>query len=211
MANTEVWQEITRRIGRWVDFENDYSTMDLDFMESVWWVFRQLWDKGLVYRDFKVLPYSYGAATPLSNFEVNLGAYRDVEDPSITVRLEVTEGAGPVEAGDWLLIWTTTPWTMPSNLGVAVGPDIRYIRVDRPLGGLDGTLEDRLEKPARPVRAKTGHLSGVVALCGMVPDAAGRLLVFAVLVNGARGPVEAVDAALGSFVIGLGNGGPNPG
>ncbi len=80
-----------------------------------------------------------------------------------------------------------------------------------PLGGLDGTLEDRLEEPARPVRAKTGHLSGVVALCGMVPDAAGRLLVFAVLVNGARGPVEAVDAALDSFVIGLGNGGPDPG
>jgi len=122
MANTEVWEAITRRIGRWVDFENDYSTMDLDFMESVWWVFRQLWD----------------AATPLSNFEVNLGAYRDVEDPSITVRLEVTEGAGPAEAGDWLLIWTTTPWTMPSNLGVAVGTDIRYIRVDQPLGGLEG-------------------------------------------------------------------------
>jgi len=138
MANTEVWEAITRRIGRWVDFENDYSTMDLDFMESVWWVFRQLWDKGLVYRDFKVLPYSYGAATPLSNFEVNLGAYRDVEDPSITVRLEVTDGAGPAQAGDWLLIWTTTPWTMPSNLGVAVGTDIRYIRVDQPLGGLEG-------------------------------------------------------------------------
>ncbi|MCJ7725873.1 MAG: class I tRNA ligase family protein, partial [Acidimicrobiia bacterium] len=138
MANTEVWEAITRRIGRWVDFENDYSTMDIDFMESVWWVFRQLWDKGLVYRDFKVLPYSYGAATPLSNFEVNLGAYRDVEDPSITVRLQVTEGAGPVAEGDWLLIWTTTPWTMPSNLGVAVGPAIRYIRVDRPLDGLEG-------------------------------------------------------------------------
>ncbi len=138
MANTEVWQEITRRIGRWVDFENDYSTMDLDFMESVWWVFRRLWDKGLIYRDFKVLPYSFGATTPLSNFEVNLGAYRDVEDPSITVRLRVTEGAGPVEPGDYLLVWTTTPWTIPSNLGVAVGSGILYHRVDRPLGGLEG-------------------------------------------------------------------------
>jgi isoleucyl-tRNA synthetase len=138
MANTEAWEAITRRIGRWVDFENAYSTMDLGFMESVWWVFRRLWDLGLVYRDFKVLPYSYGAATPLSNFEVNLGAYRDVEDPSITVRLRVTRGSGPVQAGDHLLVWTTTPWTIPSNLGVAVGRDIRYVRVDRPLGGLDG-------------------------------------------------------------------------
>ncbi len=147
MANTEVWEAITRRIGRWVDFEDDYKTMDLDFMESVWWVFKQLWDKGLVYRDFKVLPYSYGAATPLSNFEVNLGAYRDVEDPSITVRLEVTEGAGPVEAGDYLLIWTTTPWTMPSNLGVAIGEDIRYVRVDQPLhdhGGRYWIAEERV-------------------------------------------------------------------
>jgi isoleucyl-tRNA synthetase len=138
MANTEVWEAITRRIGRWVDFENDYSTMDLPFMESVWWVFRQLWDKGYVYRDFKVLPYSYGAATPLSNFEVNLGAYRDVEDPSLTVRLEVTDGAGPVKPGDHLLVWTTTPWTMPSNLGVAVGGDIRYVRIDGAAGGLEG-------------------------------------------------------------------------
>jgi len=138
MANTEVWEAITRRMGRWVDFEDDYKTMDPDFMESVWWVFKQLWDRGLVYRDFKVLPYSYGAATPLSNFEVNLGAYRDVEDPSITVRLRVTVGRGPVEAGDDLLVWTTTPWTMPSNLGVAVGEDIRYVRVDEPLHHHEG-------------------------------------------------------------------------
>ncbi|HSG80587.1 MAG TPA: isoleucine--tRNA ligase, partial [Acidimicrobiia bacterium] len=138
MANTEVWEAITRRIGRWVDFEHDYKTMDLDFMESVWWVFKQLWDRGLVYKDFKVLPYSYGAATPLSNFEVNLGAYRDVEDPSITVRLEVTEGSGPVEVGDHLLVWTTTPWTMPSNLGVAVGENIGYVRIDGELGGRPG-------------------------------------------------------------------------
>ena len=138
MQNTEVWEAITTRIGRWVDFENDYKTMDLDFMESVWWVFKQLWDRGLIYRDFKVLPYSYGATTPLSNFEVNLGAYRDVEDPSITVRLEVTASDGPAAPGDHLLIWTTTPWTMPSNLGIAVGIDIQYARIDAPLGGHPG-------------------------------------------------------------------------
>jgi isoleucyl-tRNA synthetase len=128
-ANTENWEVLTARIGRWVDFENDYKTMDPEFMETVWWVFKQLWDKGLVYKDFKVLPYSWGASTPLSNFEANKD-YRDVEDPSITVRLEVLEGSGPVRSGDFLLIWTTTPWTLPGNLAVAVGEDIDYVRVD---------------------------------------------------------------------------------
>jgi isoleucyl-tRNA synthetase len=138
MANTEVWEAITKRIGRWVDFENDYKTMDLDFMESVWWVFKRLWEEGLVYKAFKVLPYSYGAATPLSNFEVNLGGYRDVSDPSITLQLEVTEGRGGAKPGDRLLVWTTTPWTIPSNLGVQVGPEISYSRIDSPLDGHPG-------------------------------------------------------------------------
>ncbi len=129
-ANTETWRRVISRIGRWVDMDNDYRTMDVDFMESVWWVFRQLWDKGLVYRDFKVLPYSWGATTPLSNFEVNLGGYREVEDPSLTVRLEVVDGQGPLRSGDNLLIWTTTPWTLPSNLAVAVGDDIDYVAFD---------------------------------------------------------------------------------
>jgi isoleucyl-tRNA synthetase len=128
-ANTENWERITRRIGRWVDFENDYKTMDLSFMESVWWVFKRLWDEGLIHQAFKVLPYSWGATTPLSNFEANLD-YRDVEDPSITVRLPVTEGRGPVRVDDQLLIWTTTPWTLPGNLAVAVGADIEYVCVD---------------------------------------------------------------------------------
>jgi len=127
-ANTENWEVLTQRIGRWVDFDNDYKTMDPEFMETVWWVFKQLWDKRLVYKDFKVLPYSWGASTPLSNFEANKD-YRDVEDPSITVRLQVLEGSGPVAAGDHLLIWTTTPWTLPGNLAVAVGEDHVYVRV----------------------------------------------------------------------------------
>ncbi len=127
-ANTENWEVLTERIGRWVDFEDDYKTMDPEFMETVWWVFKQLWDKNLIYRDVKVLPYSYGATTPLSNFEANLD-YRDVEDPSITVRLGATESRGPVSTGDYFLIWTTTPWTLPSNLAIAVGNDIEYSRV----------------------------------------------------------------------------------
>ena len=126
-ANTENWRRVIRRIGRWVDMDNDYRTMDTDFMETVWWAMRQLWDKGMVYRDFKVLPYSWGATTPLSNFEVNLGGYRDVDDPSITVKLRVRDGQGAVAAGDFLLIWTTTPWTLPANLAVAVGPEIEYV------------------------------------------------------------------------------------
>ncbi len=127
-ANTEAWETLTERVGRWVDFENDYRTMDPDFMETVWWVFRQLWDKGLVYKAFKVLPYSWGAATPLSNFEANLD-YRDTEDPSITVRLRLFEGNAVAETGDHLLIWTTTPWTLPGNLAVAVNPENLYVRV----------------------------------------------------------------------------------
>jgi isoleucyl-tRNA synthetase len=129
-TNTEMWEQITRRIGRWVDFRDDYKTMDLDFMESVWWVFKQLWDKGLVYRAFKVLPYSWGAATPLSNFEANL-EYRDIDDPAITVRLPVAASHGPVREGDYLVVWTTTPWTLPGNLAIAVGEDIDYVAVLR--------------------------------------------------------------------------------
>jgi len=127
-TNTQVWEEIVRRVGRWVDFRDDYKTMDLDFMESVWWAFKQLWDKGLIYRAFKVLPYSWGAATPLSNFEANL-EYMDVDDPAITVRFRVPVSHGPLREGDYLVIWTTTPWTLPGNLAVAVGEDITYVAV----------------------------------------------------------------------------------
>ncbi len=127
-TNTETWERLTERIGRWVDFEDAYTTMDPEFMETVWWVFAQLWDKGLVYRDFKVLPYSWGASTPLSNFEANLD-YRDIEDPSITVRLRILDGNEKAQTDDYLLIWTTTPWTLPGNLAIAVGLDHEYVRV----------------------------------------------------------------------------------
>ena len=138
------WETLTRRVGRWIDFADDYKTMDADFMESVWWVVKQLWDKDLLYEDFKVLPYSWGAATPLSNFEVNLGGYRDIEDPSITVILPVVEPVGPLEIGDRLLIWTTTPWTLPSNLAVAVNEDITYAAVEDE-GTRYWVAEDRIE------------------------------------------------------------------
>lgn len=127
-STADEWDYIVRRLGRWVDMDDDYRTMDTDFMESVWWVFRQLWDKDLVYQSVKVLPYSWGATTPLSNFEANLD-YRDVNDPSVIVSMPVLDGNDTVSAGDDLLIWTTTPWTLPGNLAIGVGADLTYARV----------------------------------------------------------------------------------
>jgi isoleucyl-tRNA synthetase len=127
---TEEWEQVIGRLGRWVDFENDYKTMDLSFMESVWWVFKALWDKGLIYKDFRVMPFSWRLSTALSNFEANLD-YRDVQDPAITVRMPL------VDEDASLLIWTTTPWTLPSNLAVAVGSDLDYVKARKPLGDSD--------------------------------------------------------------------------
>lgn len=121
---TAEWERIVTRMGRWVDFENDYKTMEPEYMETIWWVFKRLWEKGLIYEGHYILPYSPALATPLSNFEVNLGGYQEVDDPAITVRFELED-----EPGVSLLAWTTTPWTLPSNLGLAVGEDITYVRV----------------------------------------------------------------------------------
>ncbi len=127
-TNTENWEKITRKIGRWVDFENDYKTMDIEFMESVWWVFKELWSKDLIYQDYKVLPYSWAASTPLSNFEANMD-YRDVEDPSIYFTLDARDDYKKVIKGDKFLVWTTTPWCIPGNLAIAIGKEIEYSRI----------------------------------------------------------------------------------
>lgn len=119
------WRKSIKRLGRWVDFDNDYKTMDPSFMESVWWVFGELWKKGLVYQDFRVMPYSWRLSTPLSNFEAN-SDYRDVQDPAVTVKLALNS-----ENNTFLLIWTTTPWTLPSNVAVAVGDKIDYVKAKR--------------------------------------------------------------------------------
>ena len=127
---TSEWQETVTRQARWVDFDNDYKTMDLTYMESVMWAFKQLWDQGLIYKAFRVMPYSWGAETPLSNFEIRLDdATRPRQDPAITVWFELdSEGIDKAEENQpiRLLAWTTTPWTLPSNLAVAVGPEIEY-------------------------------------------------------------------------------------
>lgn len=122
---TEEWKSTVTRMGRWVDFDQTYKTMDPSFMESVWWVFYELYAKGLVYEGFKVMPFSAKLGTPLSNFEANLN-YRDVDDPSLTVTFPLD-----VDPNTSLLVWTTTPWTLPSNLAAAVGPDITYVKVKK--------------------------------------------------------------------------------
>lgn len=127
---TEEWKELVSRMGRWVDFTRTYHTMDLSFMESVWWVFKQLYDKGLVYEGFKVMPFSAKLGTPLSNFEAGEN-YKDVDDPSLTVALKVVG-----EPDTHLMIWTTTPWTLVSNLAVMAGPAIDYVKVKHKPSGL---------------------------------------------------------------------------
>jgi len=125
------WRKTVTRMGRWVDFDNDYKTMDPDYMESVWWVFKQLWEKGRVYRSYRIMPYSWKLTTPLSNFEANSN-YKDVQDPALTVRFSVTAPApalGGLHGPIALLAWTTTPWTLPSNLALCVGPDVDYVAV----------------------------------------------------------------------------------
>ena len=119
---TEAWRSTVTRLGRWVDFDNDYKTLDPSFMESVWWVFAELWKKGLIYQGYKVMPYSWRLGTPLSNFEANMD-YRKVQDPAVTVTLPALDGSGDV-----FLAWTTTPWTLPSNMALCVGPEMVYVR-----------------------------------------------------------------------------------
>jgi len=119
---TSEWEKTITRIGRWVDFKNDYKTMDTTFMESVWWVFKQLWDKNLIYKGTKVMPFSTAMGTPLSNFEAGSN-YKNVQDPAITVLFKLKDEDTYVAA------WTTTPWTLPSNLALCIREDLDYVKV----------------------------------------------------------------------------------
>ena len=126
MKYTREWERTIERAARWVDFENDYKTLDLPYMESLIWAFARLHEKGLVYEGYKVMPYSWAAQTPLSLHETRLDdSYRERQDPAITVRFELEPAPGDDGPID-LLAWTTTPWTLPSNLALAVGPEIEY-------------------------------------------------------------------------------------
>jgi isoleucyl-tRNA synthetase len=126
MQFAEDWEYYVTRQARWVDFRNDYKTMDITFMESVLWAFKQLWDKGLIYEGFRVVPYSWAAQTPLSNFETRIDdSTRERQDPALTVAFQLLPVTGEPVAPK-LLAWTTTPWTLPSNLALAVKPDADY-------------------------------------------------------------------------------------
>ncbi|HWI43720.1 MAG TPA: isoleucine--tRNA ligase [Nocardioides sp.] len=131
---TGEWRDYVTRQARWVDFDNDYKTMNPEFMESVLWAFKGLYDKGLVYEGFRVLPYCWQDETPLSNHELRMDddVYQMRQDPAVTVGFEVST-EGPFQ-GMKLLIWTTTPWTLPSNLAVMVGSEIDYVAVEYDAG-----------------------------------------------------------------------------
>ncbi|WP_018297071.1 isoleucine--tRNA ligase [Corynebacterium lubricantis] len=152
---TEEWKEYVTRQARWVDFDNGYITMDLDYMESVIWAFKQLYDKGLIYQGFRVLPYSWAEHTPLSNQETRLDdSYRDRQDPTLTVTMPLTGAEeGTAAVNTWAehpelqdaaaLAWTTTPWTLPSNLALAVHPEVEYSLVQVGEDGAEGFVGKR--------------------------------------------------------------------
>ena len=155
------WERYVTRQARWVDFEHDYKTLDLDYMESVMWAFSELYKKGLIYESYRVMPYSWAAETPVSNFETRMDdSYRERQDPALTVRLELVPEPGDPGPLD-ILIWTTTPWTLPSNLAVAVGPDIDYALMEK--GGRRWVLGAAVvEKYARELEgaAQVGLIKG---------------------------------------------------
>lgn len=147
MRYADEWRQTVNRLGRWIDMDNDYKTLYPEFMESVWWVFQQLFNKNAVYRGLRVMPYSTGCTTPLSNFEAQQN-YKDVNDPAITIGFPLVD-----DENTWLVAWTTTPWTLPSNLALAVHPDLEYVKIfdedkQRHYILLEGLIKTLYKKPA---------------------------------------------------------------
>ena len=159
---TDEWNRYVTRQARWVDFDNDYKTLDTSYMESVMWAFRTLWDKGLIYEGFRVLAYCWRCETPLSNTETRMDdVYKDRQDPALTV-------AFTLETGEKILAWTTTPWTLPSNLALAVGPDVDYTVLSHPDGNhyiiaatRQGAYEKELEGAQVVRTVKGADLAGL--------------------------------------------------
>ncbi|PNY29721.1 Isoleucine-tRNA ligase, cytoplasmic [Tolypocladium capitatum] len=153
------WRRTIERLGRWIDFDNDYKTMDPTFMESLWWVFRQLFDKGQIYQGYRVMPYSTVLTTALSNFEANQN-YQDVTDPAVVVSFPLLD-----DPNVHLLAWTTTPWTLPSHTGLAVHPDFQYVKVhdeksDKTYILLDKLLGTLYKDPKKAKFTIVGRLRG---------------------------------------------------
>ncbi len=178
---TDEWRRYVTRQARWVDFDNDYKTLDAPYMESVMWAFKTLHDKGLVYEGFRVLAYCWRCETPLSNTETRMDdVYRDRQDPALTVWFEM-------DSGERILAWTTTPWTLPSNLALAVGPDVDYALVRHADGHTYvlaearlGSYEKELEGAERIGTVKGSELAGR-AYKPMFPFLAGTENAFRVL------------------------------
>lgn len=159
MTYANEWRKTIGRVGRWIDFDNDYKTMYPSFMESTWWAFKQLFEKGQVYRGFRVMPYSTGCTTPLSNFEAQQN-YKDVNDPAVTIAFKV---AG--EEKTYLVAWTTTPWTLPSNLSLCVNPEFEYVKIydekkDKYFILLESLIKTLYKKPANEKFKVVEKISG---------------------------------------------------
>ncbi len=133
MSNIANWERFTERMGYWTDLDNAYVTFTNDYVESVWWILKQFWEKDLLYKGLKVVPYCARCGTPLSSHEVALG-YKEVKDPSVFVRFPLRD-----RPGTYFLVWTTTPWTLPANVALAIGPDIDYVEVEGAIPDGDGT------------------------------------------------------------------------
>ena len=154
---TDEWQDYVTRQARWVDFDDDYKTLDADYMESVMWAFKALWDKGLVYEGFRVLWYCWRCETPLSNTETRMDdVYRPRQDPAVTAGLRL-RAPGEVFDGALALVWTTTPWTLPSNLAAAVHPEVDYALVEAQGGERYVLAEARLGAYAKELGADPGE------------------------------------------------------
>ncbi|OJD16650.1 isoleucine-tRNA ligase [Emergomyces pasteurianus Ep9510] len=134
------WRQTIDRLGRWIDFDNDYKTMDTPYMESLWWVVKQLFDKGMIYRGYRVMPYSTALNTPLSNFESQQN-YKDVQDPAVVVSFPLLD-----DPQTNLLAWTTTPWTLPSHTSLAAHPDFEYVKIHDVASGKNYILIESLLK-----------------------------------------------------------------
>ena len=156
------WEKIVRRTGRWVDFARAYRTMDVDYMDSVWWALAELWKKGLLVEGYRVMPYSWRIGTPLSNFEASLN-YQNVQDPSVAV---LFRRLGTAEKNkEYFVAWTTTPWTLPVNLGLAIHPQLNYATVENVLGDRFIVAENLIESVFDLKRVeggvkKTGTIKG---------------------------------------------------
>ncbi|KIL65923.1 hypothetical protein M378DRAFT_1033366 [Amanita muscaria Koide BX008] len=160
MRYASEWRSTVERMGRWIDFDNDYKTLNTTFMESVWWGFSELYKKGMVYKGTRVMPYSTGCTTPLSNFEAGL-AYKDVNDPAVTVAFPLVD-----DPSTSLLAWTTTPWTLPSNLALCAHPDFIYVKIHDKKRDQNFILHEKLLKtlykdPKKADIREVGRFQGV--------------------------------------------------